>query len=139
MLGENLNLKADSLVGVFMIRESQEKAIEEYKTIMQMIMDKFQSVLVEHFTKTELLKRAHECKTIEELEAMRYDIIPDNTFELLAEEVNAIETLKDSERVFMLIKLGDLIIFSAKQYTDKQMHQRAQTIASGKKSKLILP
>lgn len=137
MIGENLKLQGEHLVDVFMNLPTADESKNKYQEIMKQILDEFQSNLSVHFTKTEFIKRAHECKTQKEVEDLRYDVVPDDTYQVLADKLNVIESLTDTQRLFMLARLGDQITLSVRQWTNTVLKQRIQTILTTSKSKII--
>jgi hypothetical protein len=138
MIGEHINFSGGSLIEVMIPRETPEKSAEVYKRIGQAINDKYYPILVGHIEKQQIQKKAHECKTMKELEAVPVEYLTDDFYKFMADELNSYEELNDSERIFMLTQLSDRIIFSSRQWVDQVMHQRAQVLARTEK-KIILP
>lgn len=137
MIGKDLNLKGASLVDVFILRDTPEESEAFFKSVHKQVLDIYYPVLTGYITLQRVVEKAHECKTIEELEALKWDLFPENMFEQLVEIINGIEELKDSERMYALIHIGDRMIFSITQYVSNILQQRAQTIAAKPKNKII--
>lgn len=135
---ETLNYAAPSIVAVVLVRETPEEAEATYREIAAKLIDEYYPVLTGWLTRQQVDKKAHECKTMEELEALRYDMIPDTFFGDLSDMINKEEKLlNDQERLFVLVQLSERIVFSAKQYCNQIMLQRAEVLLNSK-PKIIL-
>lgn len=135
---ETLNYAAPSIVAVVLVRETPEEAEATYREIAAKLIDEYYPVLTGWLTRQQIDKKAHECKTMEELEALRYDMIPDTFFSDLSDMINKEEKLlNDQERLFVLVQLSERIVFSAKQYCNQIMLQRAEVLLNSK-PKIIL-
>lgn len=135
---ETLNYAAPSIVAVVLVRETPEEAEATYRELGARLIDEYYPVLTGWLTRQQIDKKAHECKTMEELEALRYDMIPDTFFSDLSDMINKEEKLlNDQERLFVLVQLSERIVFSARQYCNQIMLQRAEVLLNNK-PKIIL-
>lgn len=139
MIGQELNLNGESLISVFLPRTTPEESESLYKTVGQQILDEFNPILAAWMEQQTIIKRMHECKTLEQLEAMKYDLLPKDFYQQLSDKLNLVAEISDSERLFFMFKLTDRLLFSTRQWVDLVGQQRAQAIVSQKQSKLILP
>lgn len=138
MIGKNINVQGASLVDVFIPRATPEESEKQFREWADKIMDDYYPVLTGYLTLQKVNERAHECKTIAELEALRWNQVPPDLFEKLAAMVNEIKTT-DQERLFVLIQCGDKIVYAATEYVTKILHQRAKVISAAPKSRIIAP
>lgn len=138
MIGDTFDFKAPSLVAVIMHRETPEEAEKQYKEITERLIDEYYPILTGWLEKQEIVKKAHNCLFPEDLEKVRYDLIPDTFFEDLTAKVNGEKgLLNDAERMFILIQLSDRIVFAAKQYCNTIMRQRLQVLMNNQKPRII--
>jgi hypothetical protein len=145
MLKDHLNLKGETIHEVCFPGKTAEEADKLYQENGEKVLSHFYQVLVGFLEKEQLQARAHACKTLEELEALKYNLTPDDFWEQLTTMIDAME-MTDIEKMFMFAKLSDRVMFSAKQWSNTIMHQRAQAIAKEnpnkivtKSSKIIMP
>lgn len=137
MIGETFNLEGDSLVHVILPRQTPEDSERVFKEISDRITDMMYPSLTGHMELQQIPKRAHECKTMEELEKMKYDLIPGDFFKNMIDALNKEPHLNDLERTYLLVHLSERIIFSSKQYADSIMRERAKRILA-EKPKIIV-
>lgn len=132
MIGTELNLESTHLVHAVFQKETEEESIKFFTETASKLIDGYYPVMTGFLEGLQLQKKAHECKTIEELETLRYDLHPADMYKVLVDALNKNEDLTDTQRLFLLTKVNDNIVFSARQWTDIVMQQRAQRIAAEK-------
>lgn len=138
MIGKNLNPKGESVVCVFINRGTPDESEKFHKELCSRLMDAYYPSLVGWLTLQEVDKKIHECKTIEEIEQLKVNCVPEDMFADLISLVNAEEDLNDEERLYTLAHVGDRIVFSAVQHVQTSMQQRAEAIARKPKNKIIV-
>lgn len=138
MIGKNLNPKGESVVCVFINRGTPDESEKFHKELCSRLMDTYYPSLVGWLTLQEVDKKVHACKTIEDIEMLKINAVPDDMFEKLIDLVNAEEDLNDEERLFTLSHIGDRIVFASVQHIQTIMQQRAEAIARKPKNKIIV-
>lgn len=137
MISDKLHLDGDSLVTVFFRRGSIDESEAYFKVMTDKIVDGIWPELVGHLERMQVAKKADGCKTIAEVEKLRFPITPEDMFAKIAAAVDALEELSDPERFFAVCRVGDVLIKTAYEHVRTVLHQRAQAIASKPKSRII--
>lgn len=130
MIKDQLNLQGNSLADVIFKRDNAEQFLID---TVQKLIDGYYPGLTGWLAKQKIAEKAHECKTVEELEKLTYDIIPDNCFEEISGMVDAIPELdNDIQRTFIMTEVSRSVVRAAKQFCDNIMLQRAQRLYAEK-------
>lgn len=135
MIADKLHLDGDSLVTVFFRRGSIDESEAYFKALTDKVVDGIWPDLVGHLERMQVSKKADDCKTIEEVEKLRFPITPDDMFTRIAGAVDGIEELLDIERLFTVVRVGDVLIKAAYEHVRTVLQQRAQTIGLKPKPK----
>ena len=140
MIGKKLNLDGDSLVDIFIVRDTTEESHKFYKECCDKVMDYVYPKLVGYLEGLQVAKKCHECQNQADLEALVINQVPDFLFKDIVEKLNEIKEMTDTERLFALAQMGDRLVFSSTQYVEKIMRERMQVILMKPKGpKIIKP
>lgn len=138
MISKHINPQGDSIVSVFINRGTITESEQYFKALSGKLTDQFYPDIVGYMEKIKVNEQADKCKTIEDLEALRFNYLPDDLFTSLAAVLDKNKDLKDSERFFLLARIGDALVGGAYNYVKQTLYQRAQAIARAPKSRIIL-
>lgn len=134
-----MDLGASSLVGVFLPRGSEEACNALYTEITEAVMGAIYPKLVGHLEGSQVVKKIHACKTIDELKQVEFTTVYPELFIDLVATVNAEERLtNDSERLFIAARVADNLIFGAHEWISGSVRQRAQVITTTPPGKRII-
>lgn len=125
---KKLRPDAETLVSVFFTKGTIGEADKYFNALSSKLVSELYPELVGHLERVKAHDRIHSCKTVEELEALRFDLLPDGLFTSLATKLDAIKELSDPERCFALTRIGDVLFKSSYDHVQEFMQARAQAI-----------
>lgn len=137
MISDKLRLDGDSLVSICINRGSIDESEKYFKALSNKLVDKFYPELTAYLERVGALKQIHDCKTIKELEKLHFPCVPDDLPIKLATELDGLEELNDTERMFAFFRIFDVLMTGAFNHVQTLLHQRAEIIARTPKSKII--
>lgn len=130
MISEHLDLKAGSLVAAVLNRKDQSEETREkfYGTITKTIADKFYPRIQQFLDTQGFLKMVDDCKTVEEIEALRCDLLYPTLFEDIAQELDENSHVTDLERIFLFSRIIEALTKSVYHWFEKSCYQRMERI-----------
>lgn len=140
MLLPFINVNGESHIAVFIPRETVDQSEAIFTKVREELTQIVYPKITAYLEKQAVLKSIDDAKTIEELEAMRYDLIYEGMYTELATLLDQREDLQtDTERAFCAAELSRYFIDGLVGWIREQQLQRAQAIARKPKSKIIMP
>ena len=141
MIADKLRLDGDSLVSFYIRKGDIDESEKYFKALSTKLSEKFYPELTYHLEKLNVNKLANDCKTIEELQVLRFPVTADDLPTKLTAELDLIEELDDAERHFTFIRVFDILVGGAFGFVQNILQQRARALQGEKspKSRIIMP
>ena len=106
--------------------------IPRFQDQVQTALDHMQIMIIEHFTKVQLIDRIHALESPDDLVKLSYEIrpLPDDGIAKLSEYVdNHFGKEPDHIKVVLFLEIGKQVVKGAMEYIQESCRQRHQAIA----------
>lgn len=127
-ISKKLRLDGESLVSVFFTKGTIEEADKYFNALSNKLVSELYPELVGHLERIKAHDQVHSCKTVEQLEALHFDLLPADLHEKLAGALDKIKELTDTERCFALARIGQALFQASYDHVQDFMQQRAQAL-----------
>lgn len=132
-LKDILHLEGDNTVEV-VLGPDGEKQYEEVKKLLQ---EKFEPFLKEYLTGLKLREKLQEVNSIDDLEKVTIEYVPQSFKELLADTIDTLTQFSSAQKVWLFAVYLNSFYQGAAAYANAYFQGRAQQLAN--QSRIIKP